>query len=273
MKKVIIAFEGTHYSTGAYELAKTLNEREKILLVGVFLPTFDFTEMTYVIGGGGMYMPIQMEIDHNKMDENIGRFESECVKNGIEFRVHKDAPSYAIDTLQKESRFADLMIIGSQQFYDYLQQDVADEFIRDILHDVECPVIVAPENFAFPENVILAYDGTRSSVFAIKMFAYLFGDSWKGNAILVYATRKLHNALPDEDYIKELASRHFSVLTFQQLELAKLDYFHTWMQDIKDPILVTGAFGRSGWSEIFKKSFCFSDIHENKYPVFIAHHL
>ncbi len=272
MKKVLIAFDGTHYSNGAYEMAKRLNEQEKILLIGVFLPAFDFSEQNYVLGGGGMYMPIQMEIDENKLDENVERFEYECTRNGIEFRVHRDHSSYSLQRLQRESRFADLMIIGSQQFYEYLQHDVADEFIRDILHDAECPVIVAPEKFGFPENVILAYDGTRSSVFAIKMFAYLFGDLCEGSTTLVYATRKLHNTLPDEDYIKELAAGHFNGLTFQQLELRKLDYFHTWLQDIKNPILVTGAFGRSGWSDIFKKSFCISDIHENKYPVFIAHY-
>lgn len=272
MRKIIIAYDGTHYSSGAFELAKRLNESEKILLIGVFLPAFDFTELNYVLGGGGMYMPVQMEIDENKVAENIEKFEYECNRNNIEFRVHQDNSPYTLQKLQKETRFADLMIIGSQQFYDYLQQDVADEFMRDILHEAECPVIVAPERFEFPENIILAYDGTRSAVFAIKMFAYLFSDLCKINTTLVYACRKSHKSLPDEDYIKELAARHFSSLTFQELELYKLDYFHTWMADIKNPILVTGAFGRSGWSDIFKKSFCISDIYENKYPVFIAHH-
>lgn len=272
MRKVIIAFDGTHYSNGAYEMARRLNESERILLIGVFLPALDFTELNYVFGGGGMYVPVQKEIDESKVRKNIDRFEDDCVRNGIEFRVHMDPSSYSLLKLQKESRFADLLIIGSQQFYDDLQREYADEFLRDILHDAECPVIVAPEQFNFPEHIILAYDGTRSAVFAIKMFAYLFGDLCKGQTTLVYATRKLHQSLPDEDYIQELAARHYSELTFQQLELHKLDYFHTWLQDIQHPMLVTGAFGRSGWSDIFRKSFCGSDIYENKYPVFIAHH-
>ncbi|WP_343674195.1 universal stress protein [Chitinophaga sp.] len=271
MRKVFIAFDGTHYSDGAYELAKRLNESEKILLIGVFLPALDFTELNYVLDSGGIYVPEQQEIDEDQLAENIKRFKDECTRNDIEFRVHEDDSPYSLLRLKKESRFADLMIIGSQQFYENLQEDVADEILRDILHDAECPVIIAPEKFNFPENIILAYDGNRSSVFAIKMFAYLFGDLCKGNTTLVYATRKFQNSLPDEDYIKELAARHYSDLTFQELELHRLDDFHTWLKEIKNPILVTGAFGRSGWSDIFKKSFCITDIHEHRYPVFIAH--
>jgi len=272
MRKVLIAFDGTHYSNGAYELAKKLNESEKILLIGVFIPALDFAEINYVLGGGGMYVPLHMEINEAKLEENIERFEDVCTRNDIEFRVHRDDSPYSLLHLQKETRFADLMIIGSRQIYENLLEDVADDYLRDILHEAECPVILVPEGFNFPENVILAYDGSRSSVFAIKMFTYLFGDLCKGNTTLVYATRKHRNSLPDEEYIKELASRHYSALTLQQLELPKLDDFHTWLQDIKHPILVTGAFGRSGWSDIFTKSFCINDIKENKFPVFIAHH-
>ena len=38
MKKIILAFEGTHFSEGAFEFARKLNELRPILLTGVFLP-------------------------------------------------------------------------------------------------------------------------------------------------------------------------------------------------------------------------------------------
>lgn len=268
MRKVIVAFDGTHYSNGAFGLAKRLNESEKILLVGAFLPELDFSGLGYVFGGGGLYVPLQIEIDEDKVDENIQRFEDECVRNNIEFRVHKDHSPYAISKLQKESRFADLMILGSQKFYENLRLEVPSEYLRDILHDTECPVIVAPEKFDYPENVILAYDGTRSSVFAIKMFSYLFSDLCDCNTTLVYATLKHQPEMPDEDYMKELACRHFKDLTFLQLEQQEMPAF---LEGISKPMLVTGAFGRSGLSNLFKRSFCTSYISEYRYPVFIAH--
>ena len=38
MKKVLLAFDGLHFSKGAFEFARRLNELEPILLLGVFVP-------------------------------------------------------------------------------------------------------------------------------------------------------------------------------------------------------------------------------------------
>ena len=274
MRKVIIAFDGSHFSKGAFELACRLNEQETILLIGTFLPELDLAGLGYAysFGGGGVYIPLQETVDEGIVDENINQFKYDCVKQQIEFRVHKDHSPYAITALQKESRFADLMIIGSQQFYDNLKLEVPNEYLRDILHDTECPVIVAPEQFDYPENIVLAYDGSRSSVYAIKMFAYLFPDLCKRPTTLVYANVQHVEDMPDEDYIEELAGRHFSDLEIMRLDLRDQDTFQTWMEEVPKPILVSGAFGRSGLSNIFKKSFVTHLISDYKYPVFIAHH-
>lgn len=38
MKKILLAFDSNHFSAGAFEFARRLNEIEPILLVGFFLP-------------------------------------------------------------------------------------------------------------------------------------------------------------------------------------------------------------------------------------------
>ena len=43
--------------------------------------------------------------------------------------------------------------------------------MRTAVHDAECPVLIVPEDCPFPVNVILAYDGSDDSVFAMKQFA------------------------------------------------------------------------------------------------------
>ena len=83
--------------------------------------------------------------------------------------------------------------------------------MQEALHDIECPAVVVPENFDFPENNILAYDGSESSVFAIKQFAYLFPELASNNTILVFAKSKEVEELPDQDYIEELAARHYVI--------------------------------------------------------------
>jgi hypothetical protein len=42
MKKILIAFDGIHFSKSAFEFAKKLNEVSPVLLTGVFLPQIIF---------------------------------------------------------------------------------------------------------------------------------------------------------------------------------------------------------------------------------------
>ena len=59
-------------------------------------------------------------------------------------------------------------------FYENIGIHSSYDYLKDVLHDVACPVLLVPEKFDFPESVILAYDGSEESVYAIKQFAYLF---------------------------------------------------------------------------------------------------
>ena len=41
MKKILLAFEGSHFSEGAFEFARKLNELSPVQLTGVFLPQIE----------------------------------------------------------------------------------------------------------------------------------------------------------------------------------------------------------------------------------------
>src|SRR5689334_22047646 len=45
MKKIILAFDGVHFSEGAFEFAKRINEEEPILLTGIFLPQANYANL------------------------------------------------------------------------------------------------------------------------------------------------------------------------------------------------------------------------------------
>uniref|UniRef100_UPI003978FF57 hypothetical protein n=1 Tax=Salmonella sp. SAL4450 TaxID=3159905 RepID=UPI003978FF57 len=45
MNKVVIAFDGTQFSEGAFELARELNEMQPILLTGVFVPQLNYANL------------------------------------------------------------------------------------------------------------------------------------------------------------------------------------------------------------------------------------
>jgi hypothetical protein len=186
--------------------------------------------------------------------------------------VHKDYYNFALPELKKESRFADLLIIGSEKFYENMGIDKPNEYLKDVLHGVECPVVLVPEKFTFPESVILAYDGSDSSVYAIKQFAYLFPDLCRKETLLVYSNDDDKKDFPDKIEMEELAARHFRRLTLFKLQLNPKKYFATWINEKKGTILVSGAYGRSGLSELLRRSFINDVIAEHKLPIFITHY-
>jgi hypothetical protein len=71
----------------------------------------------------------------------------------------------------------------------------------------------------FPENVILAYDGTEQSVYAIKQFAYLFPEMAEMPTLLVYASKDTAEDFPGKGQIEELVARHFPNLTLLKLDI------------------------------------------------------
>lgn len=273
MNKVIIAFDGTQFSEGAFELARELNEMHPILLTGVFVPQVNYSSLwsygTAMAGPG--FIPLVEAEESEAIQKNILHFEELCKEHGIKYTIHKDFYDFALPELKKESRFADLLIISSEKFYENMAEDVNNEYMEDAIHHSECPVIVIPEEFEFPKRNILTYDGSGSSVYAIKQFAYLFPDLCQNETLLLYAKDDKTDNLPEEEYIKELTSQHYPNVTIEKLHLNPKKHFTTWLAEEGNVLLVSGAYSKSNIASLFHKSFISQAIGTHKLPVFIAH--
>ena len=142
MRKIILAFDGNHFSEGTFEFARRLNEIEPVLLTGVFLPQAELSDFwSYANGVGGPFLPIIESSESKLVQQNIDRFEKLCRGNGIDYRVHKDFFDFALPELKKESRYADLLILGSEMFYENIGSDSPNDYLRDALYSVKCPLI------------------------------------------------------------------------------------------------------------------------------------
>ena len=273
MKKILLVFEGTTFSEGAFEFARRLNETERILLGGIFAPEVSYASLWGYAGtaGGTLVAPLPHTEDEEIIRENINRFKRLCVHNNIEYRVHDNPEDFVMPELKKESRFADLIIMGSEDFYAHTGPGDPNDYIKMALHNAECPILIVPEKFDYPENNVLSYDGSESSVFAIKQFAYLFPGFAKNPTLLVYSKDELKDDIPDIGYIEELAARHFPDLSIMKLHLDPKDFFATWIREKENAVLVSGSFGRSSLSRVFKKSFIKDVIEDHKLPIFITH--
>jgi hypothetical protein len=268
MKKAIIPFDGGKFSEGAFSFAIHLNNLRPVLLTGIFLSTLDFSRFFLFPPSISTHsILLEREAEEENIQKNIAEFISLCTKNNIQSRVHKDMDDVALPELTKETRFADLLIIGSEIIFKNNDYNI---FLKDTLQHTECPVMVVPENFHFPSLNILAYDGSTSSVFAIKQFAYLFPDLCDNKTILVYAAEEIED-IPAGENIEELAASHFSNLAVTVLKTGQTENLTEWVLKQKNPMLISGSFGRSGFSSQFTKSFVINIIDAHRIPVFIAH--
>jgi hypothetical protein len=145
-----------------------------------------------------------------------------------------------------------------------------NDYLMNAVHKAECPVLLVPEYFMFPQSNILAYDGSDSSIFAIKQFYYTFPELCDNATLLVYCEEK-GEVIPEKENMYELASQHFSNLQILKLDGDPKKSFNKWILEKKNSILVSGAFGRSTLSQTFRKSFVSEIVKEHQLPVFIAH--
>ena len=273
MRKILLAFDGIHFSEGAFNFAKQINEKNPILLTGVFLPQVSYANLwSYADGiGAPMFVPSIGDEETEVIEENIQKFEQLCVKNGIEFRVRKDFMDLALPELKKETRFADLLIIGEEKFYENMGSGNPNNYLKEALRSIECSVVLVPEKFNFPSLNVLTYDVSESSVYAIKQFVYLLPEFKDNPTYLTYVSIEGKTIFPEEAYIEELVSRHFTDLTVSKLDIDSEKLFSTWVADKKSSIIVAGSFGRSSFSQIFNKSFVLDVIKSHRLPIFIGH--
>lgn len=272
MKKILLAFDGEQFSRGAFEFARRMNDMQPVMLIGVFLPHLDLSvSWTYATAGSASSIPLLEKPAGKAVATNILKFEQECNHYGIKHRVHKYPYDLAIPELRKETRFADLLILGSEKFYENFGMETPNEYLRMTVQDAECPVVLVPEKFTFPESIVLSYDGSDDSTHAIRSFTCLFPQLTEKQAVMVYAAFSKDEEMPDKDYAEELVSSHFSNLSFKVLPRRSGKHLNNWLSELKHPMLVSGSYGRSDLSMMFRKSFVTQVINDHKLPIFIAH--
>lgn len=274
MKKIIAAFDNMHYSEGTMEFIIKLHQLSPISLTGVFLPQLEYSALWSAEAGafsGPMFVPL-MEADQvATVRETVSQFEMCCKEHGIPCTVQKDFFDWTLKGLQQETRFADLLVIGNEAFYGVQDSSYINDFLQDLLHKSECPLLLIPERSSFPQSNIMAYDGSEAAMFAIKQFAYLFPELCDHSSLVVYINAGRDEALPHEKKLKELISLHFRQFTCLSLHIDSRKFLTTWLSEHPDSLLISGSFGRSFTSQLLRRSFIYDVITQHKTQVFIAH--
>ncbi len=278
MKKFLAVFDGYKMSQSTMDYAIWLTKASKAHLVGIFLDEFIYRSYSVysIITTADDPSKLMKELDEKdqtKRDEAVQQFKNACRKGGVNFSVRRDK-SIAIQELKHESMFADLVIINEYETFTKQPEDSPTDFVKDLLGDVQCPVLVVPNEFKPIDKIVLLYDGRPSSLYAIKMFSYLFGDL-RDLPVEVYTVKDHYMGslrVPDNKLMKEFIERHFTTATYTVTKGNAEDQITSYLRVYKEnQLVVLGAYLRSEMSRLFKTSMADILMKELDTPLFIAH--
>lgn len=271
MKKLLLPFEGGHYPQELLDFVGALQPMAPVLLTAAFVPESD-----YACVAGLRDLPASAPFscygDEDRMVRyNRKRLEQFCEEQGIKVVIHEDREDFALPCLRRESRYADLLLLNSAHFFEDLDKAQPNAWMKEMLHRSECPILLMPDQPSLPGELILAYDGSAASMFAIRQFAYLFPEFCRLQATLVYVSDDPDAKIPDEGVMRELCALHFKKFRVLKLGFRSADFYDTWIGIMSNPWVVSGSFGRSTLSQLFSPGFSTELIMQHQVPVFIAH--
>lgn len=279
MKKIIAAIDGLKYSESTVNYAVHLAKHAYAHLVGIFLD--DLTYHSYKIydlidKAGGIAEDKRNRLDsedNEKRDESVNNFKKTCQEAGINFSVHHDR-NIAIHELLHESIYADLLVIDSKETLTHYEEKIPTRFIRDLLSNVQCPVMVVPKNYKPIEKILLLYDGEPSSVHAIKMFSYTLPSIGRlPMEVLSVKEDKESLHVPDNRLMKEFMKRHFPEAEYTVLKgNSETEIVRFLEVENSNVVVVLGAYQRGMVSRWFRPSMADVLMQTVKVPLFIAHY-
>lgn len=277
MKKITAAFDGLKFSESTLQYAIDIARDTESLLVGVFLDDFTYhsyklTDMVGEEGVSAVKVKSLIEKDTETRRKAVLAFEDTCTDAQIKHVVHHDK-SIALQELIKETVYSDLLIIGAKETLTHFDEELPTQFIRDLLAEVQCPVLLVPASYQKIESIVLLYDGDPSSVYAAKMLSYMLPELKSlPTEIVSVKVDQTQNTFPQEHLINEFISCHYPEAKFNLLEGMPEREIIEYLEERQNTLVVLGSYRRSMVSRWFKPSMADLIIKKTGLPLFSAHY-
>ncbi len=279
MEKILLAIDSSNMNMNAIEFACYLAKLTKSKITGVFLENLVFAEKPVMKQVHGMpYTETIVESDlpdypekQKRIQDNIRFFKEACENRGIRWNIHRDK-GVPTEDLIKESRYADLLVVSAETSFAKKFERIPTKFVKNILENAECPAIIPPESFDAVDEIVFAYDGSRSSMFALRQFTYLFPEYRNKKATVLEVSESGSTKVEEQDKITEWLNAHYTNTEFVVLPGEAKDEIFSYLLNKKNIFLVMGSYGRSMLSNLFKPSSVKRVMRVLSLPVFIAHY-
>ncbi|MBS0030688.1 hypothetical protein ACTJJ0_24505 [Chitinophaga sp. 22321] len=203
-------------------------------------------------------------------NENIKQLHQICDNDHVNIVIRESVNS-PIEEVVAASRFADLLLVSNSTSFAALIDSNPPRFLKDVLAEAECPVMVLPDVLSPVKEIIFAYNGTYSSIYAIRQFTLLFPYFTNIPVKVVYVAEDHQKVLPFEVKLKSYLEQHYANVEYVIMNGEPATAFLALLIRRNDCIVTYGAFGRSGASRFFHRSDAENILRTTNIPIFITH--
>ncbi|MEI3797131.1 MULTISPECIES: universal stress protein [unclassified Chitinophaga] len=280
MQKIAAIFDGLRFSESTLHYSIWIAKQQHAHLTGVFSDdlTYNSFNLYQLLKAGTDEATLRKleAADEERREAAAGIFEAACQKAEIAYSVHRNR-NISLQSALEESIYADLLIVDGHETFVHDVMKPPTRFIRDLLTDVQCPVLIVPAQVLVPavfsdiRNVVLLYDGEPSSVYAIKMYNYLL-PSLQTLPTTIVSVNPEGNHLENKHLIKDFIKRHFPKAGYKVMDgIPEEEIVSYMLEQPEGTIVVLGAYRRSAVSRWFRESMADVLMQTLSSPLFIAH--
>ena len=265
MRKILLATNANEVKTSAVDFGCFIANLSQSPLTGVFLQNNYKKEIAETL------VPVDDEEYEAELDADILTnakiFCNRCLYNDARHSIHH-IQGNPVREIIKESLYADIILTdGNTSFNEH--EGWPSAFVKELLEYAKCPVIITPFDFDEINEVVFAYDGTDSSMFAIKQFIYLFPELSDVKITLLQVLNGEADDITEKEKLERFLMMYYDAVHYDTLRGdAENELFKKFLAE-RNKILVMGAYGsknflRHSTADMLLKTL---DI-----PIFIAHH-
>lgn len=278
MKTIFLVLDALNPDKGTSDFAFYLAHLSKAKVYGIFLERseLDFNailELNEAASGASKPISNQLNAPSSSKElikANIQLFKESCTSNEVCSDIYVDH-QISLNELIKLSRFADLMVVDAALSLGFSAASAPSENVKDILNRTNCPVIIAPLTFERIDELVFTYNGSLSSLFAIKQFTYLFPECFDKKLSVIRVNKSGTRFQNDHDKFSEWLKCHYLDINFIAIEGNTEHELMSFLLRKKHVFIVMGAYSRSSISQFFNESTAEILIKTLTQPIFIAH--
>lgn len=270
MKKILIISNEFGFTQNVIRFAVEVARADGSLLHSIFMqPLHEEEELGYLfpndypLTAQNLDGTSYQQQDRRLIDANVQYFKDECTAAGVPFTVDPKWQT-TLRELIEQTYFADLIIMDADA-------DAGPYRLKDLLSDAHCPLCLIPSRARPVERVVLCYDGSDSSLYALKLYSYLL-PQWRTKPTTLLTVNSNGVAGEGEADVQAWLFQHFPgakrELVAGNTPRELVQYV---AQNDQGAFVVLGSYGRGALSRLLHQSAADTLLQQTGASLFIAH--